>query len=529
MIRQLASISSRWWTRAAVSLLAISAFAATWLATRHGALLSPDSVTYLSLARNLAAGRGYIDFTGQPNTTFAPGFPAVLAVGHLAGFSVPTAARIVNAASAAGIVVLAWVLVRRHTGSLAIALGATAFIAISPTVLNVADHAWSEPLFCFVLLGFILLVEDAVSCSEPHRQLYLAASAGMLCGVAFVVRYAALPLIVVGVVALLSRRTSPGRWASATVFLAAAIPLPLAWLFRNARSGAPYLLGPRMAATDELDRLVTRFLKSVNAVITDGWGRPSAQILLAVTVALCALGLTLVARHRGTLRETPEGPTMVPVIAFIALYSAFLVASGVSAGSSIDARTVMPIFVPVIVVVAWSLSRVVRAGSELTSLRLPHAFGVALAAALLAILAIRAVEFAQMATDAGRASRGYATASPASSPLARATLVNATPNSIVTTNNPWTLYSATKHQPIVPMPGPLYPSASLVPSTSDELADASCRHPVYFARYARSRRMSSDLGGGLQLTVVARVADGVLYAVHAPSHECASDRPATSA
>ena len=64
-----------------VVALAVLAGVATWVATRHGPGLSPDSVTYLSAARNLAAGRGYVDLTGQANTTFAPGYPAVLAAG----------------------------------------------------------------------------------------------------------------------------------------------------------------------------------------------------------------------------------------------------------------------------------------------------------------------------------------------------------------------------------------------------------------------------------------------------------------
>lgn len=33
--------------------------------TRHGVLLAPDSVTYVSAARNLVAGNGFTDFTAE--------------------------------------------------------------------------------------------------------------------------------------------------------------------------------------------------------------------------------------------------------------------------------------------------------------------------------------------------------------------------------------------------------------------------------------------------------------------------------
>jgi hypothetical protein len=71
----------------------------------------------------------------------------------------------------------------------------------------------------------------------------------------------------------------------------------------------------------------------------------------------------------------------------------------------------------------------------------------------------------------------------------------------------------------------LYPSASLIPPTVDVLGDAACDGPVFFAWYERSTHPDTDLGGGLRLTIVERVSDGVLYRVHAPPAECrAADR-----
>jgi hypothetical protein len=131
--------------------------------------------------------------------------------------------------------------------------------------------------------------------------------------------------------------------------------------------------------------------------------------------------------------------------------------------------------------------------------------------------------YAQSSWAMGRAPRGYATDTLASSALARAVRVHAGSSAIVTTNSPWALYSATGHQPVLPTPGELYPSVSLPPATSDMLADAACGQRVYFAWYSRSRHPSTDLGRALRLTVVANVSDGVLYLVHPPRGECQAD------
>ena len=127
---KLCSASRRTWLE--VGLLALSAATAVLVATRHGPLLSPDSVTYYSMGRNLALGRGYVDLTGTPDTTFAPGYPVVLAVGQMLGVGVAATARIVHAALFASLVPLTWTLVRRHTNSKILSLAATTIVVVTP-------------------------------------------------------------------------------------------------------------------------------------------------------------------------------------------------------------------------------------------------------------------------------------------------------------------------------------------------------------------------------------------------------------
>jgi 4-amino-4-deoxy-L-arabinose transferase-like glycosyltransferase len=503
-------------------LLTVIAAVSAWVASRHGPLLSPDSVTYLSLARNLAAGRGYVDLTGRPNTTFAPGFPALLALGQLVGIAASTMARVVNTASYAALVVLAWVLLRRHVASRGVALAATVLVVISPPLLNVSAHAWSEPLFCVVVLAFILVLEEAVSGTDPRRQLLFGVGAGLLAGVAFMVRYAGLILVPVGVIVLvLSLGTARAKTQRIAAFVLAAAPLPAIWLLRNASSGAQYLMGPRIAANESFTTLGRRLAQdSVTMFVNAPSATRTRLLVLVPVVALVALGVFAAVRRRpGTTADLGRSRTLLPLVTFIVMYGTAVLVLGKTAGSSVDLRILMPGFVPLVVVGAVFVSRALTAARET-----PHTWARNVAYLMTFAVAIGAVStsdaFVETSWSMGRAARGYATDTLTSSALARAVTRHARPSSIVTTNSPWALYSATGHQPVIPTPGEIYPSVSLPPATSDMLADAACAEPVFFAWYGQSAHPSTDLGGELTLTVVANVSDGVLYRVHALPTDC---------
>src|SRR5687768_2666146 len=64
--------------------------------TALGAGVSPDSVLYIDAARNLLAGKGLVAL-GIPLSHYPPGYPAVLALGGLAGIEPLAGARLLNA------------------------------------------------------------------------------------------------------------------------------------------------------------------------------------------------------------------------------------------------------------------------------------------------------------------------------------------------------------------------------------------------------------------------------------------------
>ena len=509
--------------RALVGVLAAVAVSGVLVATRHGMALSPDSVTYLSIARNVAAGHGFVDFTGVAETTFPPGFPAMIALGKFMGLSLTSSARAVNAGSFALIVVLSWVLLRRHTSSRGVRVWALVLVACSPILLNVSAEAWSEPMFCVLVLAFVVVMEDVArtAASRPWSVL----SAGLIAGASFLVRYVGVSLLVTGVIVC---ATSPAsmtirrRVTRAAGFGLVAVALPVLWLVRNATSGSPYLLGPRVALPGIPWIVVRRFVTSAEPLVAPT-NAPVVFAVCAIPVAVgVALGIVAARRRsRSINRRVPSG-NLTPTAIFIVVYAIILLTAGKLSGASVDTRTVMPLYLPAILVVVGLVESARSVEPDQAATRFRHAGVRAVGTSAVACLSLVVVAFTTAAWNDGRAARGYgsATARPAS---VAQVVQHLDARALVVTNHAWTLYHATGHEPIVPTPAPLYPSVSIVPATLDELGDQVCARPVYLAwfNHAALPDQTPHLGDEVVLQPLTQRADGTLYKmVPAPSNTC---------
>ncbi len=491
------------------------------MATRHGPALSADSVTYLSAANRLGAGLGYTDFTGGANTTFPPAFSTLLAILGSLGVSLTTAARVANAAFFGGVVALTWVVSGRHTRSSFVRLGATAAVAVSPAMLNLADHAWSEPAFCVVVLLFMLALEDSVTrdCARTRS----AATAGVIVGGAFLVRYAGAILIPVGVLVLAIALRRAGRRvvvARVTVFLSCALFVPSLWLLRNASTAAPYVLGPRTIVADGIDSLAQLFAVSFGSLFVPSHWTHNGLVIAIPVVLLAAAVSTLPGAAPDRRRD---GRTLLPLASFVVIYPLFVVGSGKLSGSSIDGRIVAPLYPPAVILVAVALEEALRRAARTRRLAVVRPTRLLLVGAALAAIAGSTFVFVRTIQTDGAAARGYASTSYRRSPLA-GTVRTLRAGFLVATNRPWALYVATNHEPIVPAPGPLYPSASLAPATKDTLDDQACVGRVYVAWYGSASTPPSDRVGGLRLRKLRAVTDGTLYQVEPTDPDCLRGR-----
>ncbi|HYN09507.1 MAG TPA: glycosyltransferase family 39 protein [Vicinamibacterales bacterium] len=156
--------------------------------------LTRDEREYLSLARGLASGRGFVydeEILSSSQEPFgrAPGYPAFLALaggGRAVTSSVPASVKLVQSiVGAAGVVLiglLAARLVGTRAGTIAAALG-----AVYPPLVWVASYAWSEaiawPLGLLVVWWF-----DRAAEARQDTAWKPAAIAGVLTGIAILVR-----------------------------------------------------------------------------------------------------------------------------------------------------------------------------------------------------------------------------------------------------------------------------------------------------------------------------------------------------
>jgi len=360
---------------------------AVWLTSRHGIGVSPDSVTYLTVARNLASGHGLVDpRDGALLVTFPPLYPAMLALGEIAGGGAFETARWLSAAALAVSVVATGAIVRTATGSI-VAAGVAAALTLSGTaILLVHAFAWSEPPFIATsLLSSWLLLRHLRS---PRRRALIAAAA--LAGAAWLIRYAGFGLVAAGAVALgvAGPRTGRERLSDVWRFLAVSIAPALLW-------AAATVVGSGSVAGRRL-----------------GWHPPGPEALGAGARALAAwvlpaavpaaAGVTLVLGLVAVALAQSVAPGSAPDRAFAGMAGRFLlIVAGahvavtaitmtfLDAATVPDARILAPAFPFVVAGIAAVAHAPVAALVSSGGAR--RALALAIGVVLLAVPAVRAV------------------------------------------------------------------------------------------------------------------------------------------
>ncbi|MCW5887795.1 MAG: hypothetical protein KIT07_06690, partial [Anaerolineales bacterium] len=133
-----------------LALLALLGSLAVFAATLPwGPGLSTDGARYLSTAENLAAGRGLVDYLGEPLVHWPPLYPALLSGLHwLSGWDVLKLAQILNSLAFGGVILLSGVFLwRALLGQPVFALWASAVVATALPLLEVSANVASDPLF----------------------------------------------------------------------------------------------------------------------------------------------------------------------------------------------------------------------------------------------------------------------------------------------------------------------------------------------------------------------------------------------
>jgi hypothetical protein len=505
--RSPASRTAGLWALALAAVATISAL----VATRHGPDIGPDGVTYVSAARNLVDGRGFSDFTGDALTNFPPGYSALLAAGELVSIDAFSVARVVNALTFGVIILLTFVLVRRHVESRWLVIGATAFIAFSVELLVIVDFVSTDPLFCALTLAFILVMED-IQAGRRHRGA-LIAGAAVLVWAAFMTRYAASSLLIAGVISVAAASAKEGLLVAgrrAVGFAALAAIVPGLWILRNATSGSPDVLGVRVETDDTPVSIVKSIGGAAKHLVFPG--QRNVVAIAVVVVAGLAVGLLAWTVRRDLLaRVSRNAASLFPAITFIVVYLVFVAASRKFAGAGIEPRILLAAWPATLVVAATLFEDLLTAGRDRH-----RALATALAVGLVGLVAVSVVWFGRKVEQGTNPFR--AESSPSSAQIRRG-LRQLPPSALVLSSDPWRVYGATRRQPVLYAPMEIRPGFSHRPERAGDVARALCTRPGFLLWFdstpGTTLRSVRGLAGKGQLTVtrVRRVDGGTLYAL----------------
>ena len=348
-------------------LLSLISGLLTLVANWSGVGWSWDTSDYVAVGKNFASGNGLLDATGIPMTVRPPGLSILIGVGDLLGLSVNLTVQILNVICA-----IVTVLGTFHLSQIAkvkkhIALIAAAFVAFSPALLWQYSMIWSEPPFIALVVIAMIVALKPVSASKFILLVVLFTAL-------FFVRYVG-PVFAASIAlsAAWFDRQKLGLIKSAlmnfAILLVSLIPVWY-WLQRN-ESIDGTLTGARTPAGGSLLNPLKTFTATLGSWMTASpveggiylsWSDyPNITKILGVLVLITVAALLIIHFLPQSRAENSKNSSNVLLLSgsIAAIYVAFSAYRFVHFElGPLDNRMMIPIFVPLILIVAFLADRI---------------------------------------------------------------------------------------------------------------------------------------------------------------------------
>ena len=344
-----------------------------------------DGINYITIARNLLAGDGFVDLYHEPMVLWPPLYPAMLAGGGLFGIDPYSVAGPLNAVILGLTVLVAGWWLRRYLRSRILWLWGCFSVALALPLVNMASQALSES--AFILFATLSLTQiDAHLKSGSRASLILAAAFSAL---ACLTRYMGASLILAALPMLLAARVAPPEKMkrSAVYGLIAAAPLGL-WMLRNF-----LLVGSTTGGRDRAFYSFSFIADEALQIATADWWLMglTAPLLLALVIAACHAFLRRLDRKSDASSDVAWGPLCV-LGGFALAYLTLLVVAMMSGGtwSGLQWRFLAPVYVPLLFAALLLMDGVLRyAGIVLRRRGVRAIAGRTLAVALMLALSLQ--------------------------------------------------------------------------------------------------------------------------------------------
>ncbi len=312
---------------------------------RHSGIgVSPDSVTYISVARNLRAHGHFLDFHNRPLVIFPLFYPLFLyCVMLISGIDPLVFGGFINGLMFMAAIYLSGLLVEKFPNpSKWFKYLLLSCIVISPCLLEVYSMLWSESLFILLLLCYFVILARYLRSHNTYGLIFAALIAGM----AAVTRYAGITLTATGAILILFDPSLKFvKKASRAVLFGVISIAPLLFnLDRNIHSTGT-LTGVREKSVTTLNENIYY----VGNVLSDWLPLPKDNYVLSYAVAVlafagCVLTLVYSIRHRSEFGSVEN----IFAVYFL-MYAVFIVFSAtISRYEQVSSRLFSASYIPFI-------------------------------------------------------------------------------------------------------------------------------------------------------------------------------------
>jgi hypothetical protein len=319
--------------------------------SRYGAGVTPDSVTYISVARSIADGNGIADYFGNRAILKPPLYPIILAAVSLVFRIDPLlSARFVNALLFGLIIWLSALLFRKHLRSAFpfVELG-TIYVLVSPAIIAVSLQVWADALFVVLVLLYLIFTDMYMEKRNAVSLVLLSLAVAL----ASLTRYLGIALVLTGVIHILSSIRSDRLTRARHLLLFASISIPpiAVCMIRNYALTATLfaynpltLISPHLTLGGRLENiylLARAILRSVRS-----WYIPGQIDGLRPALLILAIGLIAAWEYKKSWRKLSSLAVQIhPALLFTIVYTGVLLLTD-SAVNVLEVRYISPIFVP---------------------------------------------------------------------------------------------------------------------------------------------------------------------------------------
>jgi hypothetical protein len=324
-------------------LAATSACIFLYLFTRHSGIgISPDSVTYYSVAVNICNHFSFTDFNGAPLVDFPVGYPLLLAgLMWLTGFSPLLAAPVINIVLITGAILFTSIIIDGYQKRSSVyKIIFLSVLACSPALLEVYSMLWSETVFIFLSLLFFIASRHYFKSHNTISVLWMA----IIAAFAFLTRYAGISLVVTGGFLLLFDGSLSIRKKIKHLLFFGCLSCSLTTinLILNHHTTAS-LTGVREKALRSVGENISQVSNTVAEWLPFLKGHQT--IALAIFALIFAAGVLILFFR--TLQQQYYHSYETIIVSFFVVYIVFLLTiASVSRFEELGSRLLMPVYIP---------------------------------------------------------------------------------------------------------------------------------------------------------------------------------------